>query len=104
MTTRTTAAALALTATLSLPLGQAGAQTPGPIRPDSAPVTMDDARRIAAEHGVVRVEEIKLDNGRWEIEGRDALGAEIEIELSARDGSVVKIERERPASAALGQP
>ncbi|PZU90145.1 MAG: hypothetical protein DI527_15020 [Chelatococcus sp.] len=104
MTTRTTVAALTLAATLSLPLGQAGAQTPPPIRPDSAPVTMDDARRIAAGHGVIRVEEIKLDDGRWEIEGRDALGAEIEIELSARDGSVVKIERERPASAALGQP
>ena len=104
MTTRTTVAALALAAALALPLGHAGAQTPQPIRPHEPAITLDDARRIAAGHGLVRVEKIELDDGRWAIEGRDAIGADIAIELRASDGTVLKIERERPASAAVGRP
>lgn len=64
---------------------------------------MDDARRIANEHGLVRIEEIKLDDGKWEIEGRDSTGAGIEIDLRATDGTVIKMERDRPA-AAKAQP
>ena len=36
-------------------------------------------------------------------EGRDAAGAEIEIDLRATDGVVIKMERDRPA-AARAQP
>ena len=61
---------------------------------------VDEARRIASENGVVRIEEIKLDDGKWEIEGRDSTGAEIEVDLRASDGVVIKMERDRPASAA----
>lgn len=101
MTTRTATRALLLSAVLGAPAGLAYAQAPAqaPIKPGDPAITMDDARRIAKEHGLVRVEEIKLDDGKWEIEGRDGTGAEIEIDLRASDGMVIKMERDRPASA-----
>lgn len=84
--------------------GHAGhAQTPETINPAQPPVSMDQARRIAAENGVVRVEEIKLDKDAWKVEGRDSTGAVIEISLRASDGVIIKMERERPASAEAGR-
>ena len=79
------------------------AQSPETTSPAKPAVSMDQARRIAADHGVVRVEEIKLDKDEWKVEGRDSTGAEIEINLRATDGVVVKMERERPASAKAGR-
>lgn len=101
MTIRTATRALLLSAVLGAPAGLTYAQAPAqaPIKPGDQAITMDDARRIAKEHGLVRVEEIKLDDGKWEIEGRDVTGAEIEIDLRASDGMVIKMERDRPASA-----
>ena len=49
---------------------------------------------IAKANGVVELREIDLeDNEEWKVEGRDAQGREIEVELSARDGKVREIER-----------
>ena len=49
---------------------------------------------IAKANGVVTLREIDLeDNEEWKVEGRDAQGREIEVELSARDGKVREIER-----------
>ncbi|HEY5794991.1 MAG TPA: PepSY domain-containing protein [Bosea sp. (in: a-proteobacteria)] len=103
MTFGTTTRALLLSAMLAAPAGlaQAQTQTPAPIKPGEPGISMDDARRIAKEHGLVRVEEIKLDDGKWEIEGRDSTGAGIEIDLRTTDGSVIKMERDRPASAGV---
>lgn len=67
-------------------------------------ITLDDARRIASDNGVMRIEEIKLDKGVWEIEGRDNAGAEIEMDVRASDGAVIKIERDRPATAETRTP
>lgn len=75
---------------------------PAPAPAAQPAVSMDQARRIAAEHGVVRVEEIKLDDDEWKVEGRDSTGAEIEVKLRATDGVVTRMERERPASAKAG--
>lgn len=101
MTLRIASRALLLSALLALPapLVHAQAQSPAPIRPGESAISMDDARRIAGGHGVVRIEEIKLDDGKWAIEGRDSTGARIEIDLRATDGTVIKMERDRPASA-----
>ncbi|HEV7260916.1 MAG TPA: PepSY domain-containing protein [Bosea sp. (in: a-proteobacteria)] len=101
MTIRTAARALLLSALLGAPASLLHAQTqlPTPIRPGEPAISLDDARRIAKEHGLVRVEEIKLDDGKWEIEGRDSTGATIEIDLNATDGTVMKMQRDRPASA-----
>ena len=96
---------LLLSALLTLPANFVHAQAPSPaqIRPSESIISMDDARRIARDNGVVRIEEIELDDGKWEIEGRDAAGAEIEIDLRATDGMIIKMERDRPA-AARAQP
>ncbi len=98
MTFKTTLQALTISA-LAASAGLVHAQAPAPIQPGEPAIAMDDARRIARENGVVRIEEIKLDDGKWEIEGRDAAGAEIELDLRATDGMVIKMERDRPASA-----
>ena len=94
-------ALLAMAAMAAMAASFAQAQAPAPIQPGEPAISMDDARRIAGENGVVRIEEIKLDNGQWRIEGRDSTGAEIEINLRASDGTVIKTERDRPAAAAV---
>ncbi|KRE00308.1 hypothetical protein ASE63_09560 [Bosea sp. Root381] len=99
MPLRTAARILAMTALFALPAAGVLAQAPAPIRPGETAISLDDARRIAREHGVVRVEEIELGDGKWEIEGRDGTGAAIEIDLRATDGVLLKMERDRPASA-----
>ena len=94
--------ALAAMATLALS-ARAMAQPSGtPPKPSDGTISMEDARRIATENGVARIEEIKFDDGHWTVEGRDSLGSEIEIRLRASDGAVLKLERERPASAKAG--
>lgn len=95
--------ALLLSALLACPavLIQAQTQTPAPIQPSDPTISMEDAQRIAKEHGVVRIEGIELDDGRWQIEGRDSTGAEIKIDLRASDGMVLKMQRDRPASAGV---
>ncbi len=58
-------------------------------------VTHTKAIEIAKTKGVVKVHEIDLeDNGAWKVEGQDEHGDHVEVELSARDGSVSKVEHE----------
>lgn len=92
---------LGLAALLAAPAGIAIAQAPAPITPQVPPISMDQARRIAQDNGMMRIDEIELDDGVWEVEGRDSASAKIEINLRATDGAVIKVERERPASAAI---
>lgn len=101
MTLRNNSRAILFAAFLALPM-TALAQAPAvPTGPGAPAISMDEARRIATDNGVVRIEEISLDDGKWEIEGRDSTGAEIEIDLRASDGTVIKIERDRPAAAGV---
>ena len=59
------------------------------------PINHLRAIEIAKANGVVTVDEIDLDeDDEWEVEGRDANGREIEVELSARDGKVKEIDRD----------
>ena len=44
------------------------------------PVTIEDVRDIAFAKGIVKIEEVELDDGVWEVEGIDATGQEIEME------------------------
>lgn len=91
---------IALTTTLLLAAAPGIGQSIAP-QPSEPVVSRDDARRIATDHGVVRIEDISLDSGIWLIDGRDVAGAEIEIDLRATDGKILRVERERPASASL---
>ncbi|MBR0649316.1 PepSY domain-containing protein [Roseomonas terrae] len=58
-------------------------------------ITAEEAIRIARDAGVARVQEVDCDDGRWEVEGRDAQGRKIEVDVHARDGRVIEVDRER---------
>jgi uncharacterized membrane protein YkoI len=56
-------------------------------------VTIEDVRAMAFDKGIVRVEEVELDDGVWEVEGIDASGQEIEMKIEAGSGHIIKLER-----------
>ena len=59
------------------------------------PILHKRAIEIALQNGIKTVHDVDLeDDGDWQIEGRDADGRELEIELSATDGSIRKIDRD----------
>jgi hypothetical protein len=60
------------------------------------PVTIDEARYIAARSGITLIEEIDFDNGdrTWQIEGRDSFGRDYELEIDAISGQVIRFERD----------
>lgn len=57
-------------------------------------VSRQQAMSIAEKNGMVSVHEIDLDDNEWELEGRQANGREIEIDISITDGSVRSLERD----------
>ena len=93
---------LAVMAALALPVPVMAQSSGTPSKPADAKISLEDARRIATENGVARIEQIKFDDGQWKVEGRDSLGSEIELKQRASDGTEMKLERERPASAKAG--
>ncbi|MGB3020981.1 MAG: PepSY domain-containing protein [Methyloceanibacter sp.] len=54
---------------------------------------VDEVRDMAFDKGVVTIKEIELDDGVWDVEGRDASGHKIKIEVDARSGEIVKFKR-----------
>jgi uncharacterized membrane protein YkoI len=42
----------------------------------------------------VKIEEVELDDGIWEVEGTDASGQEIEMKVEAGSGRIIKLERD----------
>ena len=58
------------------------------------PVSAAEAIRIATDAGVALVREVECDDGEWEVEGRDAYGRKIEVEIHATTGRVINIERD----------
>ncbi len=81
----------------------AAAQAPEAPKPSDRMISRDDARRIASENGIARIEDMSFDDGHWKIEGRDSIGGIIQINLRGSDGTVLRMERERPASAKAGR-
>ncbi len=72
----------------------ASAQTgPQPTQP-IASITAEQAIEIAKQQGVVTVKEVDRDDGEWEVEGRDASGREIEVDIDAKTGKVLKVDRD----------
>ena len=60
----------------------------------AGPVSIEDARALAFDKGIVKIEEIELDDGIWEIEGYDQSGQEIEMNVDAASGAIVKLKRD----------
>ena len=58
------------------------------------PVTIEDVGGMAFDKGIVKIEEVKLDDGIWEVEGFDAGGHEIEMKVEAGSGQIIKLERD----------
>ncbi len=73
------------------PPGAQGGQPPAMQQQPT--VSVEQAIRIANQQGLVSVEKIERDENEWEIEGRDAQGREIEVEIDATTGQVINIDR-----------
>ena len=57
-------------------------------------LTIDDIRALAFEKGIVKIEEVELDDGIWEVEGYGSDGHEIEMKVEAASGNIIKLERD----------
>lgn len=55
-------------------------------------VTQERAVAIARANGMVRLHEVKFDDGRWEVEGWTAAGAKIEFDIHPVTGAIMKQE------------
>ena len=62
--------------------------------PAAARVSIEEVRDMAFDKGIVKIKEIELDDGVWEIEGKDASGHEIEMEVAAYSGAIIKLRRD----------
>ncbi|MBW6397310.1 PepSY domain-containing protein [Roseomonas sp. HJA6] len=58
-------------------------------------ITAEEAIRIAREAGIAWLAKVECDDGRWEVEGRDASDRRIEVKVNPVDGRVVQVERGR---------
>ncbi|KFC73777.1 hypothetical protein FG93_01465 [Bosea sp. LC85] len=67
-----------------------------PPAPNTRDISIAEARRIAFDNGMAWIEDIELHGGRWELGGADNNGAEIAIDVSVRDGRVLRIVRDEP--------
>jgi hypothetical protein len=56
-------------------------------------VTIEDVRGMAFDKGIVKIEQVELDDAVWEVEGTDASGHEIEMKVEALSGRIIKLER-----------
>jgi uncharacterized membrane protein YkoI len=57
-------------------------------------VSIEDVRAMAFDKGIVKITEVELDGGVWEVEGEDASGHEIEMKVDAGTGHIIKLERD----------
>ncbi len=76
-------------------LGLAGALAPLGARADDecrGGISRAQAIAIARSVGLVRVTEVECDDDEWEVEGRDARGRKMEVEIDARTGRIKEIE------------
>ncbi len=92
----TLAAALLALPMIAAPAAFAAtAQPPGFTRqaPAELPVTVEDAIAIARDFGLVMIKEVELEDGyKWEVEGYDAEGREVELDISSSDGEILDID------------
>jgi uncharacterized membrane protein YkoI len=76
-----------------LRLGSAASQ--GPAAEGPPPIPLGRAVEIARTQGLVRATEAVCDERAWDIEGLDASGREIEVEIDPRSGRVLRVVRPR---------
>lgn len=56
-------------------------------------ISMQRAVMIANGIGLVSVNEIQFDDGKWDIEGRDPYGRSLTVDIDGRTGQIVRVDR-----------
>jgi hypothetical protein len=56
-------------------------------------LSIDAVRDMAFAKGIATIEEIELDDGIWEVKGRDESGHKIKMEVEAMSGEIVRLKR-----------
>lgn len=56
-------------------------------------ISMQRAVAIANSIGLVSVNEIQFDDGKWDIEGRDPYGRSLTVDIDGRTGQIVRVDR-----------
>ncbi len=62
--------------------------------PKAPAVSLEQATRIARDNGLVVIREIELDDGKWEVEGRNQSGERRELHIDATSGKILRNERD----------
>ncbi len=62
--------------------------------PALAQITIEEVIAIARDHGMEQFKDVELDDGKWEVDGHDADGRELEIDIDAMSGEVLNIDHD----------
>ncbi|WP_315836883.1 PepSY domain-containing protein [Bradyrhizobium prioriisuperbiae] len=86
---------LAMIAAVVTTLGISTLTLPTPAAADSSGsiISMQQAIYVANRIGVIGVNEIQFDDGRWHIEGRDPAGRTINVNVDGRTGEILNVDR-----------
>jgi uncharacterized membrane protein YkoI len=57
-------------------------------------VSIEQATKLARDRGLVMIRDIELDDGKWEIEGRNQAGERRELHIDAASGKITRDERD----------
>ena len=85
----------ALVFVAAMGLAPAAAQTPQITVVPQRGVTADDAREIAAMHGVARVDSIEMNRlfNQWQVDGYDWNNRYVEMDIDPNTGTILRLER-----------
>jgi hypothetical protein len=56
-------------------------------------ISAGEAQAIAADNGLMFVQKLELDEGKWKIKGRDATGRYMEIKIDRLSGAILELNR-----------
>ncbi len=62
--------------------------------PQAPAVSLEQATKTARDAGLVMIREIELDDGKWEVEGRNQAGERRELHIDASSGKMLRNERD----------
>ena len=62
--------------------------------PQATAISLEQATKIARDAGLVVIREIELDDGKWQVEGRNQTGERRELHIDASSGKTLRNERD----------
>lgn len=57
-------------------------------------LTIEEIIAISRDNGIESFREVERDDAHWEVEGRDVDGRQIELDIDARTGEILEIDRD----------